>query len=254
MDADITITEKPAFAAPVTRQAVRFDGVGKFYRRHRALADISFSVAEGESIAITGVNGAGKTTLLRCLLDFARPDEGAISIFGVSSRLPQARRSLAFVPERFQPPAHLTGHEVLQWLSGLQGRRWTRERSAQTFARFAIDIGALDRPVRLFSKGMAQKLALAAALSADKPLLVLDEPMSGLDPLARDAVAAMLQQARRRGATLLFSSHSLADVARLCDRLVIVHDGSLRFVGTPASLIEEQCAADLDQAFLSRIH
>ena len=123
-----------------------------------------------------------------------------------------------------------------------------------TFARFGIDADALNRPVRLFSKGMAQKLALAAALSADKPLLVLDEPMSGLDPLARDAVASMLQQAHRRGATLLFSSHSLVDVARLCDRLVIVHDGTLRFVGTPAALIEEQQASDLDQAFLSRIH
>ena len=253
MQAEITISRTRATTPRAAREAVRFDAVGKRYGGRVALADISFTLAEGESVAITGVNGAGKTTLLRCLLDFAYPDSGVISIFGVRSRDPRARSRLAFVPERFQPPAQLTGHEVLQWLSGLQGRSWTRAHSGEVFERFAIAGEALDRPVRLFSKGMAQKLALAAALAADKPLLVLDEPMSGLDPLARESVAAMLQQARERGATLLFTSHSLADVARLCDRLVIVHDGALRFVGTPAALIEAQQAEDLDRAFLSRI-
>ncbi len=254
-----TTNAPAAFDAPTmataagTASAVSFRHVSKSYRRHNALSDIDFSIRAGEAVAIVGVNGAGKTTLLRCLLDFARPDHGTIEIFGVDSRTPAARRPLAFVPERFQPPAHLTGHEVLQWLAGLQGRDWTRQASEQAFERYSITRDALHRPVRLFSKGMTQKLALAAALMAGKRLLVLDEPMSGLDPQAREFVIRMLEQARDDGTGLLFSSHSLNDVSRLCDRLVMIHGGELRFVGTPAELVADQQATDLDQAFLRRI-
>ena len=116
---------------------MRFDAVGKRYGGRVALAGISFTLAEGESVAITGVNGAGKTTLLRCLLDFAYPDSGVISIFGVRSRDPRARSRLAFVPERFQPPAQLTGHEVLQWLMFQMGSVGPMFGQVHHFRRFA---------------------------------------------------------------------------------------------------------------------
>ena len=230
-----------------------FQQVGKRYRARSALSDITFCVAAGESVAIAGVNGAGKTTLLRCLLDFARADAGSIRVFGVDSRLPQARRHLAFLPERFLPPAHLSGHEVLQWLAGLHGQRWCRDRSAAVFENFALPADALDRTIRQYSKGMTQKLGLAAALSSSKRLLVLDEPMSGLDPQARQFVTRSLLTAREAGAGLLITSHNLTDVARLCSRLALVHDGELRFLGRPEELIEQHRAPDLEAAFLARI-
>jgi ABC-2 type transport system ATP-binding protein len=233
--------------------AVAFARVVKRYRSQRALSDITFSIEAGESVAIAGVNGAGKTTLLRCLLDFARPDAGSIRIFGVDSHRPEARRRLAFLPERFMPPAHLSGHEVLQWLAGLRGARWGREQSRIVFERFALPEAALDRAVRGYSKGMTQKLGLAAALSSGKPLLVLDEPMSGLDPQARQFVLNSLLAARAAGAGLLLTSHNLSDITRLCDRLAIVHDGELRFMGPPDELMKQHAGADLEAAFLAKI-
>jgi ABC-2 type transport system ATP-binding protein len=241
----------PSAEAP---PAVRIDNVGKQYGRRDALAAVTIEVAAGESVAIVGVNGAGKTTLLRCLLDFVRPDTGRIELFGVDSREPRARETLSFLPERFAPPAYLTGHEIMQWLAGLRGEAWSLDDSREAFERFAVPIEAIDRPMRAYSKGMMQKLGLASALAGGRPLLVLDEPMSGLDPLARRALADTLQQARRQGTGLLFTSHALADVQRLCDRMVLIHEGRVRFVGAPHELVAQTGTADLDEAFVAAVH
>lgn len=233
--------------------ALRFSGVSKRYGERTVLEQISFETRAAEVVAIAGVNGAGKTTLLRCLLDFTQAQFGRIEIFGADSRVPEARRALSYLPERFVPPPYLTGHEVLQWLAGLDGRTWGRSQSEAAFQQYVIPVEAMRRPAREFSKGMAQKLGLAATLSAHKPLVVLDEPMSGLDPLARRSVIGALEEHRRNGVSLLFTSHSMPDVQRLADRLLIIHDGQLRFDGQPATLLKEQQCDDLESAFLSCI-
>lgn len=251
--ADAVPTDQPTALAADAPAALRIAGLSKRYRERQALADVTLDVRPGETVAIAGVNGAGKTTLLRCLLDFAHADAGRIELFGVDARIPAARARLAFLPERFVPPQYLSGHEVLTWLAGLHGNRWSREQSAAAFERFAVPMEAMSRPVKHFSKGMTQKLGLAAVLASGKPLRVLDEPMSGLDPQARRFVADALGQVRATGSALLFTSHSMADIDRLCDRVAVVHAGRLRWFGPPADLKAAHGVADLESAFLACI-
>jgi len=234
--------------------AIDIRAVSKCFGRARpALSDVSLTVAPGECMAVAGVNGAGKTTLLRCLLDFTRPDTGRISIHGTDSRRPEARRALAWLPERFLPSPHLTGRETLSMLAGLQDQHWCGPRIAAALAELEFPADALERRTRLYSKGMMQKLGLASAVLQDKPVLVLDEPMSGLDPLARRFLSGVLSRLRADGRTLIFTSHAPADIERLADRLALLHGGRLLFLGPPAQLREAHGTADLESAFVACI-
>lgn len=230
--------------------AVEFSGVCRQFRGTTAAADISFSVAAGECFALVGVNGAGKTTLLRCMLDYCRADRGSIHLFGIPSIRADARSQVAWLPERFAPPYYLTGEDYLRYHAALRGMPHDASAALARLQDLDFDPAALARPARTFSKGMLQKLGLAACLLARRPLTVLDEPMSGLDPLARARVRAALSGLRSDGRTLLFSSHSLEDVAALCDRLAVIHRGRLAYAGTPAGLCERTGTSVLEQAFL----
>jgi len=237
----------------VTEGALAFEGVSKSFARHAALADFTLAVREGELFGLVGVNGAGKTTLIKCLLDFASPDRGTIRIFGVSHLETAARAPLAFLPERFLPPHYVTGRDFLRYMLALHGRAFSADRAGATFEALDLDRRALDLPVRSFSKGMTQKLGLAACLLADKRLYVLDEPTSGLDPKARALLKRELVALRNRGRTLFVTSHLLADVEQLCDRMAILHAGTIRYVGTPAELLARHATTDMEEAFLACI-
>lgn len=215
------------------------------------LRGVSLDVRPGELFGLVGVNGAGKTTLLRCLLDFCAPDAGHISLFGVDSRDSRARAPLAFLPERFEPPPFLTGKEFLAYVLQLQGQYYDAGRAARTLAALDLDLSALARRVRDYSKGMAQKLGLAAALVSDKQLIILDEPCSGLDPKAHVLFKRLLLDLRAQGRTIFLTSHALADVDALCDRLAILHDGRLQFTGTPDQCRRHYGADTLEQAFMA---
>jgi ABC-2 type transport system ATP-binding protein len=230
--------------------ALRFDGVGKAYAGTVALADFSVEVARGEFVALVGVNGAGKTTLLKCLLDFCEPDSGTIDIFGVPHRRTRSRAALAYLPERFNPPFFLTGRDFLRYMLRLYRAGYDESRAARMFAALDLDPAALSRPARTYSKGMTQKLGIAACLLSGKALYVLDEPVGGLDPRARALFKGELRALRAGGATVFFTSHALADVAELCDRMIVLHGGQLRYAGTPGGLRERHGGADLESAFL----
>jgi ABC-2 type transport system ATP-binding protein len=233
--------------------ALSLRGVRKSYGPHVALADFTLTVREGELFGLVGVNGAGKTTLIRCLLDFAAADAGTIEIFGVAHTHTAARRELAFLPERFLPPYYLTGRDFLRYMLTLHGCVFATDRALAVCD--ALDLGrrALDLPVRSFSKGMTQKLGLAACLLSGKRLYVLDEPTSGLDPKARALLKRELLGLRSRGRTLFVTSHLLSDVEQLCDRMAVLHAGNIRFVGTPAELLSRYATTDMEQAFLACI-
>jgi ABC-2 type transport system ATP-binding protein len=217
--------------------AVEFVDVTRRFGAQIAADGVSFTVEAGESFALIGVNGAGKTTLLRCLLDYCRPDSGSIRIAGVPATEAQARRALAWLPERFAPPYYLTGRDYLRMHHALRASRYDEAAACAQLEALDFDPGALDRAARNYSKGMNQKLGLAACLLAARPVTVLDEPMSGLDPRARAAVRAALQALRDAGRTLLFSSHALEDVAVLADRLAVIDRGRVAFIGTAADLV-----------------
>ena len=230
--------------------ALRFSGVSKSYGRAAVLHDVSFEVASGEFFGLVGVNGAGKTTLLKCLLDFCETDGGGIEIFGTAHRQTAARRRLAFLPERFNPPYYLTGEDFIRYVIEMQSTAYDRDEAERMLRTLDLDLVALKLPVRAYSKGMTQKLGLAACFLSHKDLYVLDEPTSGLDPKARALLNAHLRELKQRERTVFFTSHALADVAEVCDRVAVMHAGTLRFAGTPGALCRQYASADLEQAFL----
>jgi len=233
--------------------SVRFLGVSKRFGRAEVLRGIDLDVHSGECVGLAGVNGAGKTTLIKCLLDFCDLDSGAIEIHGTTHRRPQARARLAFLPERFTAPYFLTGREFIAMMLRLFGCRCEEDRVRAMFAALDLDIAALDKPVRAYSKGMTQKLGLAGCFLSQRDLYVLDEPMSGLDPKARDRAKDLLLKLKSEGRTLLFTSHSLADIEEICDRVTVLHGGTMAYAGAPRGLCERHGEASLERAFLKCI-
>jgi ABC-2 type transport system ATP-binding protein len=233
--------------------ALRFERVTKRFGATAALHSFSLELAAGQTFGLVGMNGAGKTTLIKCLLDFAEPDEGRIEVFGVPHRETRARRRLAFLPERFNPPYYLRGRDFIAYMLRLQGVAYELDEVTRMFEALDLDPSAAAKPVRAFSKGMTQKLGLAACLLSRKDLYVLDEPMSGLDPKARALLKKLLGDARNEGRTVFFTSHALADVEELCDAMAVIHRGEVRFAGTPVALRTRHSSSSLEDAFLACI-
>ena len=238
---------------PSKPNAIVFSGVSKQFGRHRVLADFTLEVRAGEIFALVGANGAGKSTCIKCLLDLCHVDAGRMEIFGRPAAAPESRRPLVYLPERFLPPRHLRGREFLDFMARMHGVEPSPDRVCEMLE--ALDLAAivLDEPVRDYSKGMAQKLGLAACFLAGKPLLVFDEPMSGLDPKARVLARRYLEGLRAGGATVFFSTHLLADASAMCDRMGVLHHGAMRFIGSPSELRARFPAATPEESWLACI-
>ena len=233
--------------------AIEFSGVTKSFAGSRVLDGLDLMVPSGSAVALVGANGAGKTTCIKTLLDFVVADAGEVRIFGRDHREPMARAPLTFLPERFLPPFHLTGREFLDYASRLHGESPDPDRATEVARGLDLAEAALGRPARSYSKGMAQKLGLAACLLSDKPLLVLDEPMSGLDPKARLLVKRHMSTLREAGHSLFFSTHVLTDVASVCDLMAVLHQGKVQFFGSPGECQQVFGGDDLEQAYLNCI-
>lgn len=234
----------------MTTAAISIKGLSKRYGSNAVLKDISLTVTRGEFFGLVGVNGAGKTTLMKCLLDFACADSGAIEIFGAPHTKPRSRADLAFLPEKFTPPYYLGGDDFLRYMAELYGLPLQPRQIDALLPVLDLDAGALCKPVRQLSKGMAQKLGILACLLSGKALLVMDEPMSGLDPKVRARLKRYLLELKSAGRTIFFSTHLLHDVEALCDRVAILHGGQVRFTGTPAQCCREFDSTDFEQAYL----
>ena len=231
-------------------EALSISALRKRYGRFEALSGVDLRISAGEAFGLVGANGAGKTTLIKCLLDLCARDAGAIEIFGVAAHDPGARRRLAYLPERFNPPYYLRAREFLATLCQLGGERYDAARVADVMDALALERDALDKPVRTLSKGMTQKLGLAGCFLLARDLYVLDEPMSGLDPAARVAVKSVLRRLAGEGRTLFFTSHVLADVEELCSSIAVLDAGRVRFRGTPAALCTRYAESSLERAFM----
>ncbi len=235
----------------MTDSAIKVEKLCKSFSGIQVLNEIDLTVAKGEFKGLIGVNGAGKTTLIKCLLDFCDVTSGNIEIFGTTHTKKEARRRLVFLPERFVPPYYLTGKDFLVYMAELHGVEYNNKKVTDLFAILDLELSALVKPVRDFSKGMAQKLGLAACLMSEKDLMVLDEPMSGLDPKARAYLKQHLIELKQGGKTIFFSTHMLADIEVLCDRVSILHDGHIRFSGTIEECTDKFKADTLEQAYLA---
>ena len=231
--------------------AIRAKSVLKKFGSQTALNLLDLTVESGTFFGLVGGNGAGKTTLIKCILDFCHLDSGEITLFGKDRALTQSRNRLAYLPERFSPPHFLTGREFLHTMAKLYNNTWNSSEAEEVSLALDMDPTALDKPIRALSKGMTQKLGLAASLMSGRDLLLLDEPMSGLDPQARLVLKRRLQRLKsEHGTTLFFNTHLLADVAEICDFMGVLHAGVLLFVGTPQDCLDTYGGATLEEAYL----
>jgi ABC-2 type transport system ATP-binding protein len=236
-----------------TAPAIEIDRLRTGYGEASVLEDITLTVCRDEIFGLLGLNGAGKTSLLKSILMLVALQAGTVRLFGEPQQSASARSRIAYLPERFQPPGHLSGHDFVRLTLAFHGRRAQRAQSATLAEQLELEPSALRRPIRDYSKGMAQKLGLLALLLTDLPLLLLDEPMSGLDPKARVLVKRHLAAYRARGRTILLSSHIPTDHDQLCDRIAILHRGRLGYVGAPGELQARHRAPTLESAFLAAI-
>jgi ABC-2 type transport system ATP-binding protein len=207
--------------------------------RVRAVVGASFEVHKGEIFGFVGPNGAGKTTTIRTLMGLIRPTSGKCTIFGQPAGTRPARARIGFLPEAPYFYDYLTPRELLDLTGRLFGTA-SAERKARA-TRLIERVGlaeAADRPLRKFSKGMLQRAGLAQALMNDPELVVLDEPMSGLDPLGRKEVRDLIVELREQGKTVFFSTHILPDVEAVCDRVAIIAHGKVEHVGPVAGLLD----------------
>jgi ABC-2 type transport system ATP-binding protein len=200
-----------------------------------------------------GLNGVGKTTLIKIILQLTPSDSGEVSIFGTPTTEVASRKHLSYLPEKFQPSRYLKGMEYLDLCLSYYGKKLDKDLARKTAEELDLGGAKLDMKVGSYSKGMGQKLGLVGAFLADTPLLILDEPMSGLDPLARIKLKKKIMEARQQGKTIFFSSHILADIDEICDRIAIIHGGGLRFYGTPADFKKTHPADSLEMSFLDAI-
>jgi ABC-2 type transport system ATP-binding protein len=227
-------------------ESIRIEGLSKIYckglRRQRVLAlnDVSMSVAAGEIFGFIGPNGAGKSTTIKILCDLIRPTNGRATILDVDVRQPEARRYLGYLPENPSYYSFLTGWELLGFHGVIHSMRDRDIRSKGEELLETLDLAeAAHRPLRTYSKGMVQRLGIAAALIHDPKVLIFDEPMSGLDPPGRKLVTDLMLQLRNKEKTVFFSTHILHDVEVVCDRIGIISKGRLKFSGFLTDAISE---------------
>ena len=213
--------------------------LGLMRRRVLAVRGVSFEVERGDIFGFLGPNGAGKTTTIKMLTGLIAPTGGAATIFGARVPSPESMKRVGFLPENPYIYPYLSPTEFVELcarLSGLSSRA-ARDRSRTVLDQVGV-LYAADRPVRKLSKGMLQRTGLAAALVADPELLILDEPMSGLDPVGRKDVRDLIFEERRRGRTIFFSTHILSDVETLCDRVTILRRGEVVVSGRLEELLK----------------
>lgn len=220
-------------ARTASSPAIRVDGLTKRFGGVVAVEDLSLTVAPGEVFGFLGPNGAGKSTTIRLLLGLIRPTAGSAEIFGCAAGdVRRSHRHLAYVPADVALWPALTGAEILELLASVGSSVDTAYRN-DLVDRFDLD---LDKPARTYSTGNRQKVALVAAFATRAALLVLDEPTSGLDPLMEREFRGCVAEARKRGQTVFLSSHQLAEVEAVCDRVAILRGGRLVEIDAIADL------------------
>lgn len=217
-------------------EVIRLENLTKTYRKRalsqpvEALKNVSFSIRSGRKVGFIGANGAGKTTTLRCLLGFTRVTSGGFYFFGEPGLSLPSRKRIGYLPEQPHFYPFLTGYEFLKFYLRLSGLPPSKEKCMEALKEVNLQEASF-RPLSQYSKGMLQRIGLAQSLIHQPELLILDEPMSGLDPDGRRLVKNILQNVASQGVTLFFSTHLLDDVEDLCDDVILMDRGKVSYEG-----------------------
>ncbi|HPD83411.1 MAG: ABC transporter ATP-binding protein [Alphaproteobacteria bacterium] len=224
---------------------VRIKSLHAGYEKTVVVRDVSFEIGAGEIFGLVGLNGAGKTTLIKTILRLREKMSGDV--------FTENPNQIAYLPEKFDPPWFLTGIKFIQFSLGLYKKKMATEDIYKEAENLSFNTDFLAKSVHKYSKGMRQKLGLLATILSGCRLLVLDEPMSGLDPKARQEVKKMILEVRKEGRSVFMSSHILADISELCDRVAVFHNNTIIFVGSPRELETVGQDHNLEKAFLNLI-
>ncbi len=224
--------------------AIEITGLGKSYKGKKgavvqALKGVSLSVRQGEVMGFLGPNGAGKSTTIKCLLGLIRPSSGQAHIMGKPISEPQARGSVGYLPENPAFYDYLSAEEYLRFVGKMFGmpKALLSQRIDEMLKLLEL-WDARRRPMRSYSKGMVQRVGLAQALMHDPEVYILDEPMSGLDPIGRALVKEIILDLKKRGKSVFFSTHITDDVEKICDRVAVINKGELLLEDDVESILQ----------------
>ncbi|MEA1923228.1 MAG: ABC transporter ATP-binding protein [Pseudomonadota bacterium] len=225
----------------------------------KALADLSLDLERGEIIGILGPNGAGKTTAVKLIMGFIKASNGHIIFDHKELKAAETRPHFGYLPESFRPNPNLTVSEYITMqynLTQSAAVKSSRRETGQKVTALLNQVGMTSfsgRRIAKLSKGMGQRVGIAQAIAGNPELLILDEPTSGLDPIGKSEVIDLLLNLKKEGKTILFCSHILAEVERLCDRIGIIVGGNLRFLGKVDDFLAQHEADNLDQGFKQEV-
>lgn len=226
-------------------RALSINGLSKSYssiklQKVTALVSLDLSVESGEVFGFLGPNGAGKSTTIKSIMGLIRPTSGEVHVFGVSATDPLSRRRIGYLAENPSFFDFMTAREYLAFVGSTYGMdRTTLQQESKRVLDLLDLTQAAERPIRGYSKGMVQRLGLAQALVHDPDIYILDEPMSGLDPIGRALVKGIIRDLKQRGKTVFFSTHITADVEAVCDRVGVISKGVLEAVDTVDNILEK---------------
>lgn len=208
---------------------ISLNNITKTFKNFEALNNLSIEIAEGEIYGLLGSNGAGKSTTINILLGFLNADSGEAFINGINVTFDKhkARKNIGYIPENVNLYPYLTGIENLDYFCKLAGKSYNRENLKEFLIECGLDFIAIDKKVNAYSKGMRQKVGIAIALAKEARVYLLDEPASGLDPLASTELSKILKELSKSGSTILMASHDIFRIRETCNRIGILKNGQL---------------------------
>ncbi len=236
-----------------TDAVIELENVTKSFADKNVVKNLTLTIDQGEVFGFLGPNGAGKTTTMKMILGLLRPTKGKISLLGEKAGTLAARSKIGFLPEFAHYYQHLTGREFLYFVGELfeLPANEIDKRVKRLLKLVNLPSDAYDRQVHTYSKGMQQRIGMAQALMNDPEILFLDEPMSGLDPIGRREMKNIIIELKKAGKTIFFNSHILADAQEICDRVGIIHLGSLLLEGKVKKVVPK--GKSLEDVFIETI-